>query len=216
MPLNEDVKKQAGRPLDMKKRSAIVESAGDLFMANGLSNTSMDEVAAKAGVSKQTVYRHFSTKMDLFAAVIGSRIDQFQLGEGGLRPYEGDPRLFFTALADAFVNLMCSNACTNMQRLIQTEGPQHPNLAQLFYQEGPERISRIVSTYLKMQHDRGIMHVPDPDMAVEQFLSMLKGKYHSFKMMGLETEVFGGKREAYIKSCVDMFLQYYGKGHANR
>lgn len=53
------------------KRDAILAAAADLLLANGYGGTSMDAVAAKAGVSKTTVYAHFADKDELFHAVLG-------------------------------------------------------------------------------------------------------------------------------------------------
>ena len=49
-----------GRPKDQAKRLAILEAAKTLFMRNGYEGSSMDAIAAEAGVSKLTVYNHFT------------------------------------------------------------------------------------------------------------------------------------------------------------
>jgi AcrR family transcriptional regulator len=51
-----------GRPRSEKAREAILDAAGDLLLGHGLSEVSMDEVAARAGVSKATIYRWWRTK----------------------------------------------------------------------------------------------------------------------------------------------------------
>ena len=62
-----------GRPKDPAKRAAILEAAKTLFLAGGFSGTSMDAVAKEAGVSKLTVYSHFSDKETLFSAAIEAK-----------------------------------------------------------------------------------------------------------------------------------------------
>ena len=59
-----------GRPKDMEKRAAILEAAKGLFVRNAFAGTSMDAVAAEAGVSKLTVYSHFGDKETLFGAAV--------------------------------------------------------------------------------------------------------------------------------------------------
>src|SRR6185437_13562246 len=63
-----------GRPKDMEKRAAILAAAKSLFIRNAFAGTSMDAIAADAGVSKLTVYSHFGDKDNLFREVIRSRI----------------------------------------------------------------------------------------------------------------------------------------------
>ncbi len=63
-----------GRPKDMEKRAAILDAAKALFVRNAFAGTSMDAVAAEAGVSKLTVYSHFGDKDNLFREVMRARI----------------------------------------------------------------------------------------------------------------------------------------------
>src|ERR671922_1115597 len=63
-------------PRSTRKRTAILEAATALFLRNGYRGTSMDEIAALAGVSKQTVYKAFSDKESLFSEIVTSAVDQ--------------------------------------------------------------------------------------------------------------------------------------------
>lgn len=64
-----------GRPKDLEKRAAILAAAKALFIRNAFAGTSMDAIAAEAGVSKLTVYSHFGDKDNLFREVIRARIE---------------------------------------------------------------------------------------------------------------------------------------------
>src|SRR4051794_11294122 len=59
-----------GRPPSAAKRSAILAAATESFLTHGYTRTTLDDVAAAAGVSKQTVYSHFTDKETLFLAVL--------------------------------------------------------------------------------------------------------------------------------------------------
>ena len=65
-----------GRPKDQAKRLAILEAAKTLFMRNGYEGSSMDAIAAEAGVSKLTVYNHFTDKETLFSAAVKSKCEE--------------------------------------------------------------------------------------------------------------------------------------------
>ena len=65
-----------GRPKDLAKRQAILEAAKVLFLSNGYASTSMDAVAAEAGVSKLTVYSHFNDKETLFTAAVVAKCEE--------------------------------------------------------------------------------------------------------------------------------------------
>src|SRR5215216_1869513 len=59
-----------------RKRAAILQAATTLFLRNGYRGTSMDEIAALAGVSKQTVYKHFADKERLFIEIVTRAVDE--------------------------------------------------------------------------------------------------------------------------------------------
>src|SRR5437588_11105700 len=74
-----------GRPTDReasaesrtaRSRRAILDAAAAVFLRNGYLGTSMDEIAALAGVSKQTVYKHFADKKRLFVEIVTSTVDE--------------------------------------------------------------------------------------------------------------------------------------------
>ena len=62
-----------GRPKDLEKRAAILAAAKQLFPEQGFDGTSMDAIATAAGVSKLTVYSHFTDKEGLFVEAIRDR-----------------------------------------------------------------------------------------------------------------------------------------------
>src|SRR5918996_5370234 len=64
-----------GAPRSVRKRGAILEAGTTLFLRNGYLGTSMDEIAALAAVSKQTVYKHFADKGSLFSAIVSAAVD---------------------------------------------------------------------------------------------------------------------------------------------
>src|SRR6476660_6564438 len=59
-------------PRSLRKHAAILDAAEQVFLAKGYLGTSMDEVAARSGVSKQTVYAHFGSKETLFVALVSA------------------------------------------------------------------------------------------------------------------------------------------------
>ena len=76
------IRRPTGRNgLSDKKREAILHGAKAMFLKHGFGDASMDQVAAAAGVSKMTVYRHFGSKEDLFAGVITEFCQQLITGE---------------------------------------------------------------------------------------------------------------------------------------
>src|SRR6201991_1278195 len=72
-----------------RKRAAVIGAAIEEFLAAGFDATSMDRIAARAGVSKRTVYNHFPSKEALFAAILHQLWDASHTGDAAVyRPAE--------------------------------------------------------------------------------------------------------------------------------
>src|SRR5262245_65291553 len=58
-----------------RKRQTILSAGRDLFLSNGYQGTSVDQIAASAEVSKQTVYKHFGDKQELLLAIVNAALE---------------------------------------------------------------------------------------------------------------------------------------------
>ncbi len=97
-----------GRPRSKAKARDILNAATELFTRNGFDATSVDDIAAAAGVSKQTVYSHFGSKEELFGVAISTKCKT-----SGIDPDEIDPDVppeaMLPELARRFVALITSD-----------------------------------------------------------------------------------------------------------
>jgi len=137
-----------GRPKDLAKRQAILDAAKNLFVRNGYASTSMDAVAAEAGVSKLTVYNHFTDKETLFSAAVVARCEE-QLPELFFEIPHGMPvEALLLKIGRGFYALINSPDSLSLHRLMVALGSQDPKLSQIFFEAGPQRI------LLEMEPDR--------------------------------------------------------------
>lgn len=154
------------------KREAILDAARALFVQRGYAGTSVDDVAARAQVSKQTVYAHFDDKARLFAELVtvdiaGSETSTHPLIESIPQTdhVERDLRDFARAhLADVM-----QPELLRMRRMLIGEAERFPDLAQAWYRAGPMRSCAIFSEWFKTLDERGLLRVPDPALAGQQF-----------------------------------------------
>lgn len=125
---------RVGRPSDPAKHAAILAAAQRLFAERGFTATSMAAVAAHAGVSKLTAYRHFGSKDELFTAAVAAKCESM-LGDLALPPEEAaNPRSALMAFGRAFLALILHPQAVGTQRIIVAERERAPALGQLFYQ----------------------------------------------------------------------------------
>ena len=129
-----------GRPKDLAKREAILEAAKTLFLSLGYANTSMDAVAAAAGVSKLTVYSHFNDKQTLFCSAVMATC-QIQLPDLLFEyPVGAQVEDVLLNIARGFQALISSDEAVKLSRLIMAQGSLDPSFGQYFYEAGPKRV----------------------------------------------------------------------------
>ena len=184
MNSTQEVTKRAGRPKSAAKREAVLNTAGALFLSQGLQNTSMDKVAAEAGVSKQTVYSHFECKEELFQACIRSKVASHRLGE--LISVDGaDLRAILTEIGGRFIELLHDEEVQGMFRVVISESMAHPHIARLFFEAGPVRTIRALAETLQAFIERGELSLDDSTRGAAEYFHLLKGYFDLERMLGL-------------------------------
>lgn len=204
-----------GRPKDLEKRAAILAAAKRLFPLSGFEGTSMDAIAAEAGVSKLTVYSHFTDKETLFVAAIRARCtDQvpdalFDVDTTG--PVRGQ----LLAIAHAFLNLIMSPEAISLHRLLTSSGSTSPKLGQLFWEAGPLRMRQSFEEFLRQEVQAGQLDIPDTTRAASQFFALLKGELHARLLCGCGQPLSAQDVDEHVAATVDFFLRAYTPRAAN-
>lgn len=121
------------------RREAIVAAALEEFAARGYAATRLDDVAKRAGVAKGTIYLHFADKealfIELLRAEFASRVSQFDRPLPDAVP----TRAIVEAFVQMFVREVLPTRRADIIRLVLTEGPNIPSLAEFYYREVVER-----------------------------------------------------------------------------
>lgn len=200
----------AGRPLDMTKRDAILDAAEHVFAQDGY-GASMDRVAEVAGVSKQTIYKHFSAKDRLFDAMVVRRSERMTepvtMGDPAAPPAD-----VLTNLGLRFLDLMAGGQLNCLLRTMLSAGSA-TDMAGHFYQTGPAVSLSRLGTYLKRQHDEGRLSVPDPTLAAEQFFGLLNGHVQLRGLLGVLSPMGDAERRVRVEAAVRVFMAGYGRRH---
>jgi AcrR family transcriptional regulator len=155
-----------------RKRWAIVEAATEAFLRSGYLGTSMDEIAAAAGVSKQTVYKHFADKERLFSEIVTSTVseagDPVHAEVQHLQD-SGDLDADLRDLARRQLALVLQPRILQLRRLVIAEAARFPELGRTFYEKGPGRTMAALATAFERLAARGLLTLDDPGLAAAQF-----------------------------------------------
>lgn len=208
MKIESTVARRPGRKKSGQKRLDIQRAASNLFLANGLDATTMDAVAAAAGVSKQTVYSHFKGKEELFQSCIAKKVALHSLDEDALpsdRPYAEA----LTIMGERFMELLGDPEVTNMHRAVIAQSTAHPEIARLFYEAGPQRAIRAIARLLEEHTRKGTVSIDDTEVAAELFLSMVKGISDMRCMVNVAPPMSEKEMKLRAKRAVAWFLLVY-------
>ena len=192
------------------KRQAILDAATRAFIAHGYNGTSMEAIAEAAPVSKPTLYNHFKSKQDLFAAVIECRCEALLGTLASVQTGLNDPVAGLRAIASAFIDLVYANEAIQLYRLIIAEQQHFPELGELIYRSGPVPVLRQMSSYLAELHARGILNIADLETSSHLFLDMLKGDQHFRCLLGLQSGLSDAEKRHLIDAAVSLFLKGHG------
>lgn len=198
-----------GRPKDPDKRAAILRAASALFTAHGLPRTSMEGIAAEAGVSKLTVYSHFRNKEELFHETISAKCNEHWpevLFDLSTRQPLADT---LKRIGRGFLDLVFSEDVLRMYRLMSAEGAGQSRFGQLFWEFGPERTLLRFSQLLEAAHRNGELQVPDARQAASQFFVLLKGDAHIKALVGAAPAPDAAARMRHVDTVIRLFLRAY-------
>jgi TetR/AcrR family transcriptional regulator, mexJK operon transcriptional repressor len=166
-----------GRTKSDAKRTAILRGAKVVFLADGFEGASMDEVAARAGVSKMTVYRHFGSKEDLFAGVI-TELGNMIVADDLERIFAERPEEALRRFARKMIDIVFDPETVELHRIVVAECNRFPKLGQFFYASGPQVCIDVLARYLKRNSANPRFRVADPVRTAEEFLELLRGYGH--------------------------------------
>lgn len=197
---------------------AILEAAKNLFPEHGFDGTSMDAIAAKAGVSKLTVYSHFTDKETLFTEAVREKCSEQMPNTLFDVDTRGSLRDQLLDIARAFFALVTSEESIAMHRLLTARAGESTTLAQRFWEAGPQSLQCEFGGFLQREVEAGQLDIDDIKRASAQFFCLLKGDLHARQLCGcLEATPSQAEIEQHLQANVEMFMRAYTPANgANR
>lgn len=189
----------------VQKRAAILSAALEEFDARGYRETSMDRIAAGAGVSKRTVYNHFRSKEQLFEAIAAELIERVQ--EVSQRPY--DPAQPLEAQLEAIgahvLDMLASPSFLTLARVTLAELIRSPELARRTYGLFRARQTGLARWLADAAAD-GRLAVAEPDRAADRFMGLLNAFALWPQLLGGQPVPDAAERARILQPAVAMLL----------
>jgi TetR/AcrR family transcriptional repressor of mexJK operon len=193
------------------KRDAIIGAAMTLFVEAGYAAASMEEIARRAGVAKQTLYNHFGSKHVLFQAIVEQICDGLMDTVNLDAPLDSDPATALTDFARRFVRLMVDPTSIGLFRLLAAEAHRFPDLSETVFGSGPDRVVADLARYLEAQQRAGRLKVASASLSAESFMGSLRGNLEIKALFSSPKQLAAinadqALLDKYSRHCVENFL----------
>jgi AcrR family transcriptional regulator len=191
------------------KKHQILEGAARVFAQDGYEGASMSRIAAEAGVSKGTLYYYFPGKAELFADYMHGLCDRWVAVLFDDLDYGRSVEETLYRIGRRMVTMLLSDQALTLHRMVVAEAEKFPELAQMFFQNGPARSVGHLSAYLRRVTEEGRLHIEDTEFAAEQFFSLIQARLYmrrQLRLTGMPTEPHIAK---VVGSAVKLFTRGY-------
>jgi TetR/AcrR family transcriptional repressor of mexJK operon len=184
-------------------RTRLLEAATAIFLEEGY-RASVERIAARAGVARQTLYNYFPRKDDLFCEVIRQGTAAMLVAlDADHEPLRA--RLLRFALA--FRDCVLGPEGIAFFRTIAAEAPRFPEMTAAFYTNGPEQTTRRLAAVLDKAMAAGELRRDDPVFAARMLLAMLAESERTQRLFS--GEITPPHDEAEVERILDLFLRAY-------
>lgn len=201
-----------------RKRRVIREAAMKVFLKNGYLGASMDEIATLAQVSKQTVYKQFSSKELLFVEMVTSMTDTASDRVHNDAPEltdSGDIAEFLQLYAFRQLTVVLTPPLMQLRRLVIGEVSRFPEMARILYERGPRRAIAAFARVLERLAALGLLTMDDPMSAASHFNWLLmSAPLNRAMLLGDNAIPKPAALRRHAAECVRIFLAAYGNKSA--
>jgi AcrR family transcriptional regulator len=187
-------------------RDKILEAAMKLFSEKGFSGTTTKEIAEKAGVNEALIFRYFSTKRDLYGAIIERKIEEEPRIELPLETFKEtrDDWLIFKSLAMRMFERMENDP--SFIRLLYFSALEGHELSDMFFDTYVQYVRMLLSDYIEGRISEGAFKNVDPLLAARAFIGMVVNYTIGQELFG-EKKREGLKKEEVAETFVGIFLE---------
>jgi TetR/AcrR family transcriptional repressor of mexJK operon len=191
-----------------KKELEVLNVASDYFLSHGYKGTSINAMARDSGISKESIYRYFSSKKALFEAVIAKELTEYKERLHSL-DFQFDSIPLDEALrktAESILAAVTTERTLGLRRLIFQEARTAPDIGQYYYEVGPEEAYRNLEHIFALHRpDRS----PSPALLANYFVSMVLHQLMLKRECGVTPPLSAEEIEAHADSVTRDFIDAF-------
>jgi len=197
--------------LDEERLTELLDIAAEVFISEGFSAASTNDIARRANSSKTTFYSRFPTKEQLFLAVIERRMTNIFHQVAGSLPEEPPVAETLSSFGSGLLRLALSEDQIALVRVVSMESAKFPELGKRFYELGPKRGEEALAAYLTRQIEKGRLLNYDARQMAQHFMSLVTGGPVRWFVLGFRPSITSKNAvQKHLNAAVQMFLRAYG------
>ncbi len=203
--------------LDEERLSELLDVAAEVFITEGFSAASTNEIARRANSSKTTFYSRFPTKEQLFLAVIERRMTRIFQPFASSLPEDPPIEDTLRSSGAALIRVALSKKQVALVRVISMESTKFPELGKRFYELGPKRGEERLAAYLTKQVEKGRLRNDDTRQMAQHFLSLITGGPIRWFVLAFDpSSLSKSALQKHLNSAIQVFIRAYGPAPGSR
>lgn len=192
------------------RRQAILAAAAKVFQETGFARASMSEICLRVGYSKATLYSYFSSKEELFSAVVFDATEaEFQASHAALDPTMPDLAQALECFGERLLTLIYSPEVQAVRRLMVSEAGRS-DMGRKCYELGPVRSEADIADYLQQAMRSGKLRRAEPLLAARHLMGLLEAEWFNRFLFQVLGEVSAEEIKATVSRAVAVFMAAYG------
>ncbi len=194
--------------IDTRKHEAILDAAVEVLAERGV-HAPIEEVARRAGVSKQTVYNHYGSKTELVRTIMARRRDALTAVLELAGP-DDHPLDTLKVYAMSILEVIITPASVSLLRMGVTSVAEMPEMAHAIYDAGMRVARGRLAAYLAARSG-DLLDIDDPVQAAEMFVGMVVGGVQMRLLMGLPPEIENVDIKARAEVAARRFIKAFAR-----
>lgn len=193
--------------IDVSKNEAILDAAIEVFAERGVT-ASMEDIARRACVSKQTIYNHYGSKADLVRAVMDRRVHEITASLDAPNSVER-PGAALAEFARVLLQAVMRPQGPAFLRMAMLGVSEMPEVAAAIYEAGARASRQRLAAFLQLETDAGRLACPDPMQAAEFFAGMVLGSLQMATLLGVDPHLDEARIDHIATEAAARFMRAY-------
>ncbi len=202
-------KNAAHRPSTQRKMEDIMEAARSEFFDCGFAAASIEAIAAKAGVSKVTIYNHYGDKENLFGEMLKSHVGRIRNKFEIANLEHNSLHDILTGAGMDMLDFLTQNKMIQFERMLGAEVNRDPKIGSFFLESGPRYLLNSLAKLLTASVEKGEIQSEDVIYSAEMFPSLVMGRLDMMMRYGWDPKLTPAAKKDRVKQAVDAWMRIH-------